>query len=128
MENMLSAETNLALLQASQVKDPVAARNKERLDESAREFEAVFISEMMKPMFDGLETDNIFGGGKAEEIFRGMMIQEYGKNIASQDAIGIQTQVKNKLIELQAERTTRELDAWEIAKKENIVDIEFTER
>ncbi len=100
-------DTTIATMQASQFKTPDmnSLRNQERIEESAREFEAVFVAEMLKPMFEGIETNEMFGGGKGEEIFRGMMIQEFGKNIASQDSIGIQSQVKNKLIELQAAQT-----------------------
>ncbi len=107
MDN-LSPQTSLALMQATQIKDPSATINKniQRIDEAAREFEAVFIAEMMKPMFEGIEVNKLFGGGKGEEIFRSMMLQEYGKEIASLDIIGIQNQVKNKLIEMQAIRTT----------------------
>ena len=108
MDNMnLSPQTNLALMQAAQIKDPSnGAKNQQSIEDSAREFEAVFISEMVKPMFEGLEVNELFGGGKGEEIFRGMMLQEYGKEIARLDITGIQSQVKNKLIELQAIRTT----------------------
>ncbi len=107
MDN-LSPQTSLALMQVTQIKGPSIAANADmkRTKESAREFEAVFISEMMKPMFEGIEVDEMFGGGKGEEIFRSMMLQEYGKEIASLDVIGIQNQVLNKLIELQAARTT----------------------
>lgn len=99
-------------MQATQVKDPasvisnMASKNMQRIESSAREFEAVFIAEMMKPMFEGIEVDKTFGGGKGEEIFRSMMVQEYGKEIASLDIIGIQNQVKSKLIDMQAARTT----------------------
>ncbi|PCI56050.1 MAG: hypothetical protein COB36_04455 [Alphaproteobacteria bacterium] len=103
----LTAETSLALMQASQLKQQTEdmVRNRERVEESARDFEAVFITEMMKPMFDGIKTDGPFGGGKGEEIFRGIMLDEYGKNVASLNVIGIQTQVANKLIEMQSART-----------------------
>ncbi|PCI99706.1 MAG: flagellar biosynthesis protein FlgJ [Alphaproteobacteria bacterium] len=103
----LTAETSLALMQEAQLNQQTAdmVRNRERVEESARDFEAVFITEMMKPMFDGIETDGPFGGGKGEEIFRGIMLDEYGKNVASLNTIGIQTQVANKLIEMQSART-----------------------
>ncbi len=104
---LLPSQTNLALMQAAQAKSLDATNmNIKRIEEAAREFEAVFISEMIKPMFEGLETDELFGGGKGEEIFQGMMIQEYGKEIARLDITGIQSQVKNKLLELQEIRTT----------------------
>jgi len=112
MDNLLSNTTQLSLLQATEIKDlkSVTIKDKQDMDEIAREFEAVFLSEMMKPMFEGIEIkDSMFGGGKGEEIFQGMMITEYGKELAKKDVTGIQTQVKNKLIELQAARTEQKL-------------------
>lgn len=128
MDNILSPQTTLALLEQTQVKDPKTALMKEKQDieEVAKEFEAVFLAEMIKPMFEGLETDGPYGGGKGEEIFRGILIQEYGKNIAERDTTGIQTQVKNKLIEMQAERTAQ---GQSHAIQSNVViDAEFTEQ
>ena len=40
-------------------------------------------------------------GGKGEEIFHGMMIQEYGKLMSKNDAVGIADSVKRQLIEIQ---------------------------
>jgi Rod binding domain-containing protein len=56
---------------------------------------------MLKPMFDGIKTDGLFGGGKTEEIFRSMMLDEYGKAIAKQHSIGIADVVKAELIKVQ---------------------------
>lgn len=121
-------ETATAMLQAQQSKDPYAqlSKNEKRINETAKEFEAVFIGEMMKPMFEGIETENsMFGGGKGEEIFRNMMITEYGKMIAERDVTGIQTQVKNKLIELQAERTAAQNQS--LATAQPITDLNIIE-
>tara|TARA_R110002072_G_scaffold6252_6_gene37267 strand:+ start:180 stop:575 length:396 start_codon:yes stop_codon:yes gene_type:complete len=103
-------ETAIAMMNAQQSKSPYAqlTKDEQRIEKTARDFEAVFIGEMVKPMFAGIETDEMFGGGKGEEIFQGMMIQEYGKMIAEKDITGIQTQVKNKLIEMQAQRTAEQ--------------------
>lgn len=72
-----------------------------KVEEAAQEFEAVFIGEMLKPMFEGIETDNMFGGGKGEEVFRGMMITEYGKMIAQNGGIGLADHIKETMIQLQ---------------------------
>lgn len=72
-----------------------------QIEESAKDFEAMFVSEMIKPMFEGLETDGMFGGGKGEEIFRGFMIEEYGKMIAATGQLGIADMVKQQMIEMQ---------------------------
>ncbi len=124
---MLSPETAMTLMQHSEIKNPANMQTKDikRMQEVAREFEAVFVSEMMKPMFEGIETDEMFGGGKGEEVFRGMMIQEYGKTVSHKDVTGIQTQVLHKLIEMQAEQTAQSQTA--AIQKNAVIDAEFTE-
>lgn len=105
----LSPDTSLAVLQASQADAANAAINAQNaqnkdlaaIENAAKEFEAVFMTEMIKPMFDGLETNSRFGGGKGEEIFRGFMIEEYGKLIAERGDIGIADAVKAEMIRLQ---------------------------
>lgn len=132
--NNISPENALTLLNAQQARapslpKPANVENEENLNSVAREFEAVFLSEMIKPMFEGIETsDSMFGGGKGEEIFQGMMITEYGKAMAEKDITGIQTQVKNKLIEMQAARTAYEQDAPTEAIRAGIIqDLEIIE-
>ena len=73
-----------------------------RIKEAAVEFEAMFISEMLKPMFEGIKTDGMFGGGKGEEVFRGFLLQEYGKSFAQNNSFGIADHVKAAMIEMQA--------------------------
>lgn len=77
------------------------ASEAQSLDDAAQDFEAVFIAEMVKPMFEGLETSPPFGGGKGEEIFRSLLIQEYGKSIAKQGGIGLADAVKAELLNAQ---------------------------
>lgn len=107
MSGNLTPDTAGALLQASQKQTALSANNlshsktMEGIEKTAKEFEAVFISAMLKPMFDGIETDGVFNGGKGEEIFRGMMLQEYGKMMSANGAVGIAADVKAKLIEIQ---------------------------
>lgn len=72
-----------------------------KIDEASKEFEALFVSEMLKPMFEGIKTDGMFGGGKGEEIFRGFMLQEYGEMLAETQSIGLSAQVKQAMIDMQ---------------------------
>lgn len=73
-----------------------------RIDETARDFEAMFMTEMMRPMFDGLKTNEMFGGGRGEEVFKSMLLDEYGKSMAVQGTLGIADLVKQALIEMQS--------------------------
>ena len=75
----------------------------EKIEKAAEEFEAVFVTEMLKPMFEGIETNDMFGGGKGEEIFRGFMLQEYGKKLAGMGTLGIADNIKAEMIRMQEE-------------------------
>ena len=48
-------------------------------DKAAKEFESVFISQFLGSMFSGISTDGPTGGGEGEEMFRSLMIDQYGK-------------------------------------------------
>ncbi|MEZ5815107.1 MAG: rod-binding protein [Alphaproteobacteria bacterium] len=110
MSGALTPDTSIALLQAAQgdkgasvkaLKDAAKNRDTQKVEDTARDFEAVFIAEMMQPMFEGIEVEAPFGGGKGEEIFRSMMLQEYGKIISQTGGIGIAGGVKEQMIQMQ---------------------------
>ena len=69
--------------------------------QAAEDFEAVFISQMLAPMFDGLETDELFGGGSGENIYRSMMVEEYGKSLARAGGFGLADAVQLEILRLQ---------------------------
>jgi len=73
----------------------------EQTKAAAQDFEAVFLSEMMSHMFKGIGTDPLFGGGAGEDIFRGMLVQEYGKQMAKSHSIGISDQLQKVMIQMQ---------------------------
>lgn len=78
---------------------PVTAPDKTK--EAAKDFEAVFLSEMMSHMFEGLGTDPVFGGGQGEDMFKGMLVQEYAKKMATGHGIGISDQLQKMMIQMQ---------------------------
>lgn len=78
-----------------------SARDAEKTKAAAREFEAVFIGQMLNHMFEGVGKDPMFGGGAGEDMFRSMLIQEYGKKMASGKGIGISDQMQKMMIQMQ---------------------------
>lgn len=107
---LMTQDTTLALLNARQnsgtevAKTLQDARQIEKISRAAEDFEAVFVSEMMKPMFEGISTEAPFGGGKGEEIFRGMLLGEYGKSMAKTSSFGIADAVKREMLKLQEQQ------------------------
>jgi len=77
----------------------------ESLEERARkkgeEFEALFLSELLAPVFENLESEGMFGAGHSEEIYRSLLVDEYGKAIAKNGGIGVAEAVQREILKLQ---------------------------
>jgi flagellar protein FlgJ len=71
------------------------------MDKAAREFEAVFIGQMLEQMWAEVPTDGAFGGGSGERVFRSLMIQSVGQQIAGNGGIGLTASVKREMIRMQ---------------------------
>jgi len=75
--------------------------NRSQIRKTAEDFEAVFLSQMLQPMFSTVPTDSLMDGGQAESIYRGMMVEEMGKSIAKGGGIGIADSVYREMIKMQ---------------------------
>ncbi len=68
---------------------------------ASKDFEAMFLSEMLGQMFgDSVGTD-AFGDADSSEIYKGMMVDAYGKEIGKSGGIGIADYVKKELLKIQ---------------------------
>ncbi|TNE66541.1 MAG: hypothetical protein EP335_03465 [Alphaproteobacteria bacterium] len=83
------------------IENPTVAANHKKAREAAEQFEAVFLSQMLAPMFSTVETDSMMGGGPGEEVFRSMMVEEVGKQVARRGGIGIADQVYREILKMQ---------------------------
>ena len=92
------ASAGRAQRMAAQLQAPMASAEVRRV---AVEFEAVFIAQMMAPMFQGLETDELFGGGPGEDIYRSVLVEEYGKSIARAGGIGLSDAIQREILRIQ---------------------------
>ncbi len=72
-----------------------------KINQVASEFEAMFLGQMLKPMFETVETDSLFGGGQGEGPYRDMMVQEYAKEISKRGGIGIADAVRKQMLQMQ---------------------------
>lgn len=84
--------------------NPQAQQHQQVPDElrrAAEEFESVFLAQMLAPMFDGLSTDGLGGGGMGEEIFRPMLIERYAEAITRAGGVGIAESVMREMMRLQ---------------------------
>jgi len=80
---------------AARTADPAAAKK------AAQAFESVFITQFMGEMFNGISTDGPTGGGQGEEMFRSLMMDEYGKQITAQGGFGLSGAIQRELLKAQ---------------------------
>lgn len=79
----------------------ISGNSMKQIKETAQQFEAVFLSEMLRPMFANIEASEPFGGGSGEKIYRDMQVDEYGKAIARAGGIGLADNVMREMIKMQ---------------------------
>lgn len=97
---MVRAKAGLAAQQTAQ-NSKLDPKKLQEIDDSAKDFESMFISQMLQPMFDTVQTDSMFGGGQGEDTWKGMMIEQYGREISNAGGIGLSDDIKAKMIEMQ---------------------------
>jgi flagellar protein FlgJ len=70
-----------------------------RLRAQAEELEGVFLNTLMKEMFSSVGTDEqSFGGGFAEETWRGMQAEQFADAMAQSGGIGLADQLVADLL------------------------------
>ena len=67
---------------------------------TAEEFEAVFLGQLSKLMMDNVDPGE-FSGGNGEDIFRGVMAEQIGKEMARHGGIGLAPVVLEQMLKLQ---------------------------
>lgn len=72
-----------------------------RLRETAEAFEASFLSQMMRPMFEGLSTEAPFGGGEAEATWRSFLLDAMAKQTVQAGGIGLTNTVMAEMLKMQ---------------------------
>lgn len=73
----------------------------DRMRETAEAFEASFLSQMLKPMFEGLSTEAPFGGGEAEGTWRGFLVDAMARQTVKAGGVGLADQVVARMLKMQ---------------------------
>jgi peptidoglycan hydrolase FlgJ len=76
-------------------------KTREQAQAVAQQFERMFITEMLQPMFSGIETDGPFGGGQGEDVFRPMLLDQYADAVARGGGVGIADSVLKEILRMQ---------------------------
>jgi len=82
----------------------VSATSRDKAASTAKAFETQFVSQMYQHMFEGIDTDGLFGGGTGEKMFRSLLIDEYAKlttNRPGGSGFGIAPAIQKMLLKQQ---------------------------
>jgi peptidoglycan hydrolase FlgJ len=90
----MDALTSLTSVAPAKPRDPVAWK-------AAQDFEAVLLGQLSSMMLQTTPTDENFGGGQGEDMWRGMMADQLGKEMAKSGGIGLATHVYDQMIRMQ---------------------------
>ena len=99
--SLFGLQAGNALAQGRSLPNVHQANNLRQAREVSEEFEAVFLGQMLQPMFQNIEAAEPFGGSPSEKMWRTMQVEEYGKAIAKAGGIGIADAVFREIIKSQ---------------------------
>ena len=74
---------------AGAVRASIAGKDESRLKESCRDFEAIFIKQMLSSMRATVPRTGMIDGGFAGEIYEDMLYDEYAAKMARTAGLGI---------------------------------------
>lgn len=98
-QNTAGMQFNMIHTQKAQA--PEMSRQMKQLEDSCKDFEAVFTNKLLEVMRKTVPEESLIDGGRAEEIFTGLMNEEIAKNIADTGQLGLSemmfTQLKQQL-------------------------------
>ncbi|MDR7228978.1 Rod binding domain-containing protein [Caulobacter sp. BE264] len=72
-----------------------------RIAETAKNFEASFLSVMTQQMFEGVKTSAPFGGGNGEAMFKSILTDAMSKEIAKAGGVGLASSIQREMLKLQ---------------------------
>ena len=76
-----------------------------KIDAAAKDYESVFIAEMLDHMFKDVPMGGGFGaesGQGAQEIYKQHLVREYASSLADRGGVGLAQHIRGQLIELQS--------------------------
>ncbi|MDF0542497.1 rod-binding protein [Sphingobium sp. H39-3-25] len=85
----------------SSIPQPAVRQPDPRVAKTARDFEAVFAGQITKLMMESVEVGDDFSGGHAEEMFRGVLAEQMGNEIARGKGLGISSAVQAQMMRMQ---------------------------
>ncbi len=82
------------------------AATSDKIKTVAKQFEASFISAMLQPMFEGINTSGPFGGGEGEQAFRSFLIDAMSRSMVKNGGIGLSPSIEREMLKMQGAKAS----------------------
>jgi len=89
--------TNINVNTVQMTQTIVPKQKNDRLMETCRDFEAIFIKQMLNTMKKTVNKTNLLGGNMAEDVFEDMLYDEYSKLMAKNANFGLAEMMYDQL-------------------------------
>lgn len=74
-------------------------RDLAKVTQLSKDFEAIFLEQMLKTMRSSIQKSGLVDGGNAEEIYRSMLDNEYAKLMSAQGSSGLSQMIERQLLQ-----------------------------
>ncbi len=85
----IDAQARMLVTQALQSSDSAASSDKQRMKQTAQDFEAIFIQQVFKGMRQTVPEGGLLPRGQAEEIYSDLQDMEAAKQLTGHGGIGL---------------------------------------
>jgi Rod binding domain-containing protein len=75
--------------------------NAAKIAKTAKDFESSFITAMLQPMFDSVNTSAPFGGGAGEAAFKSFMVHAVAEQTVKSGGIGLAPAIQREMMKMQ---------------------------
>jgi peptidoglycan hydrolase FlgJ len=103
-DSQFLAQANNALAAGRSLPNAHQVHDLRQARKVSQEFEAVFLGQMLQPMFKNINAVAPFGGSASEKMWRSMQVDEYGKAVAKAGGIGLADAVFKEILKAQESR------------------------
>jgi Rod binding domain-containing protein len=74
----------------------------EKLEQVCKDFESIFVDFMLQQMRQTVPQSEMFGGGRAEQLYTSMLDSELAKSISNQRGLGLASELHRQLMAVSA--------------------------
>ncbi len=97
----ISATTGNIYAQNAKSANHAVSDKHAQIYQKAQELEGQFLSTMIEPLFSKDAEGGLYGGGGGNDIFRSLMITEYGQIFSQAGGIGLADNIAKEMLALQ---------------------------